>query len=190
MGDELALDLDVGRGEDVPDADGDGERVPPDGRVVGPMVGIGSRLIVGNPLGAPLGPVVGVGVGPVDGLAVGPDVRLGVALELALGPEAGVMTVVMDVEQVTVLAPALPVPLHWFTVIGIAGLIREAGTVQTTVAAAPPLPEPLHWVTVAPVVLAGKGLQCGSRWSRTRRTGRRSRSSRARPRVFPRRCRW
>jgi hypothetical protein len=65
----------------------------------------------------------------------------------------------MSVRQVTTLPPGLPVPLHWFTVIGIAGLIRERElTVQATVPP-PPLPDPLHWVTVAPVVDAGAGSQ-------------------------------
>jgi hypothetical protein len=70
---------------------------------------------------------------------------------------AGVMWVKIRTEQVTTLPPGLPVPLHWFTLTGMAGLTTEAeSTVQWTVPP-PPVPDPLHWVTVAPVVVAGKG---------------------------------
>jgi hypothetical protein len=67
------------------------------------------------------------------------------------------MWVVMAVSHFTTVPPLLPVPLHWLTVIGIAGLIVESEvTVQFTVPP-PPLAEPLHSVTVALVVVAGKG---------------------------------
>ena len=68
------------------------------------------------------------------------------------------MLVVMEVRHVTMLPPGFPVPLHWLTLIGRAGLIVEGSTVQRTVAP-PPFADPLHWVTVAPVVLAGNGSQ-------------------------------
>ena len=89
----------------------------------------------------PVVPVVGPVVGPVVVTA------------------AGVMVVRMRTKQVTTLPPAFPVPLHWFTVTGTAGLTTDSGaTVQCTVPP-PPVAEPLHWVTVAPVVVAGKGAQ-------------------------------
>jgi hypothetical protein len=69
------------------------------------------------------------------------------------------MCVRINTEHVTTLPPGLPVPLHWFTFTGIAGLTTDAeSTVQCTVPP-PPVPEPLHWVTVAPVVVAGNGAQ-------------------------------
>jgi hypothetical protein len=69
------------------------------------------------------------------------------------------MWVVMLVWQVTTLPPGFPVPLHWFTLIGMARLIVDPEfTVQLTVPP-PPFPEPLHWVTVALVVVAGNGRQ-------------------------------
>lgn len=72
---------------------------------------------------------------------------------------AAVMLVMRLVRHVTTVPPGLPVPLHWLTVIGIAGRTVEAvPTVQATVPP-PPFPEPLHCVTVAPVVVAGKGSQ-------------------------------
>lgn len=66
-----------------------------------------------------------------------------------------VMFVLMVVRQVTSVPPALPVPLHWLTLIGIARLTRDpVPTLQRTVEP-PPVADPLHWVTVALVVLAG-----------------------------------
>ncbi len=55
----------------------------------------------------------------------------------------------------TMLPPGFPVPLHWLTLIGMAGLIRDAVATRQSAVAPPPLAEPLHWVTVAPVVVAG-----------------------------------
>ncbi len=44
---------------------------------------------------------------------------------------AGVMWVRIRTKQVTTLPPALPVPLHWLTVTGTAGLTTDSGaTVQ------------------------------------------------------------
>lgn len=71
----------------------------------------------------------------------------------------GVMLLVMLAEHVSRVPPALPVPLHWLTRTGIAGLILDAGATEQTAAEPPPVTEPLHWVTVAPVVLAGNGVQ-------------------------------
>ena len=69
------------------------------------------------------------------------------------------MLLVMLVRHVTTLPPGFPVPLHWLTVIGIAGLTLDATPTEQATVAPPPFAEPLHWVTVAPVVVAGKGLQ-------------------------------
>ena len=80
------------------------------------------------------------------------------AVAVGLGT-AAVMFVTILVSHVTTLPPGFPVPLHWLTVMGMAGLILDVEpTVQRTVPP-PPLPEPLHWVTVAPVVVAGNGSQ-------------------------------
>ena len=72
-------------------------------------------------------------------------------------PPAGVILVVMLVEQVSRVPPLFPVPLHWLTRTGIAGLTLEALATEQTALDPPPVTEPLHWVTVAPVVLAGLG---------------------------------
>ena len=55
--------------------------------------------------------------------------------------------------------PGFPVPLHWLTRTGIAGLTTDSESTVHRTPPPPPLPEPLHWVTVAPVVFAGKGSQ-------------------------------
>jgi len=57
------------------------------------------------------------------------------------------------------LPPGFPVPLHWLTLIGIAGLILDCVPTEQATVAPPPFAEPLHWVTVAVEVAAGKGLQ-------------------------------
>jgi hypothetical protein len=70
-----------------------------------------------------------------------------------------VIRVVMLVEHVSSVPPLFPVPLHWLTRTGIAGLIRDADATVHLAVEPPPVTEPLHWVTVAPVVVAGYGLQ-------------------------------
>ena len=70
-----------------------------------------------------------------------------------------VMLLVMLTEHVNRVPPLLPVPLHWLTLTGIAGLTLDAGATEQTAVEPPPVTEPLHWVTVAPVVVAGNGLQ-------------------------------
>jgi len=69
------------------------------------------------------------------------------------------MFVLMLVKHVTVLPPGLPVPLHWFTWIGIAGLTEDAGRIEQLMMPPPPLAEPLHCVIVALVVVADGGSQ-------------------------------
>jgi hypothetical protein len=96
--------------------------------------------------------VLAVGVGVGVGVAVA--VRVAVA---AVGSVMLVTLVMMLALHVTPDPPTFPVPLHWLTVIGIAGLTLDLGsTVQCTVPP-PPLPDPLHWVIVAPALVAGKG---------------------------------
>ena len=65
------------------------------------------------------------------------------------------MLVVRVVLHRTMLPPGFPVPLHWFTLIGIAALIRDEVATRQSAVAPPPFAEPLHCVTVAPVVVAG-----------------------------------
>ena len=67
--------------------------------------------------------------------------------------------VVMLVEQVMVSPPTLPVPLHWFTVIGMAALTWAFVLTLQTAVPPPPFAEPLHWVTSAFVAAAGYGSQ-------------------------------
>jgi len=99
-------------------------------------------------------------------LCVGVAVRVGVAVWVAVavavaavGSVKLVVLVMMLAWHITPDPPTFPVPLHWLTVIGIAGLTLDLGsTVQCTVPP-PPLPDPLHWVTVAPTLVAGEGPQ-------------------------------
>ena len=48
------------------------------------------------------------------------------------------------VRHVTTDPPGFPVPLHWLTVIGIAGLTVEAVPTAQAIVPPPPLAEPLH----------------------------------------------
>jgi hypothetical protein len=97
---------------------------------------------------------VGAGAGTGVGAAIG-----GVGGDGAGVGTWAMMLVVMLVEHVTTVPPGLPVPLHWLTATGIAGLTAESEATSQSTVPPPPLPEPLHCVTVASVVVAGKGEQ-------------------------------
>jgi hypothetical protein len=100
--------------------------------------------------GDALGEEAAPGEGLVDGVALADGV--GVAA-------AAVIVVLIDVRQVSTAPPALPVPLHWLTEIGMTGLTVDAGSTEQLTVPPPPFAEPLHCVTVALVVVAGNGAQ-------------------------------
>jgi hypothetical protein len=136
---EVTVGVEVDRGALTP------VRTPLVGIRVMPLVGVGVTLLVG--VGVTL--LVGVGVALLVG--VGVALLVGVAVT-----GAAVIVVVMRAEHARRVPPALPVPLHWVTVIGTAaGLIREAASTVQAAVEPPPVADPLHWVTVALVVVAG-----------------------------------
>lgn len=117
----------------------------------------GLAVALGTTVAVALGVAVGTTVAVALGVAVGTTLELTVADGGAVA--AAVMLVMMLVRQVTMLPPGLPVPLHWLTVIGMAGLTRDDVVTAQSMVAPPPLADPLHCVTVALVVAAGNGSQ-------------------------------
>ena len=114
-----------------------------------------ARLVLGAGAGAlvradGVEPVVGVGL--VDGAALAEGVALGTIAA------AAVITLDTLAEQVNSVPPALPEPLHWWMVTGIAAVIVDGEPTEHTAVEPPPITEPLHCVMVAPDVVAGNGL--------------------------------
>jgi hypothetical protein len=94
-------------------------------------------------------PVVGVGL--VDGVALAEGVALGTIT-------AAVITLDTLAEQVNSVPPALPEPLHWLMVTGIAAVTVDGEPTEHTAVEPPPITDWLHCVIVAPDVVAGNGL--------------------------------
>jgi len=71
-------------------------------------------------------------------------VTTAVGIAVGVAAAAAVMFVVIEVRQVRSVPPAFPVPLHWLTLVKIAGLTTEAELTAQSAVEPPPVTEPLH----------------------------------------------